>query len=355
MSLVAEWRYRSSGDVRTVSEWGARPQRLMAAAGIACIGFLCTWTLIVNLAGPRAGLIDVSGTIFDDVERATPKSHKLAVATPSPQPAPQRLSKGDLLLFEPHFAMGDAMQTFADNAPTQPGGFAVPAPQSVVAAAPNAKAAPIQTARVVPADTTPPLPQPAPPQTRTAALREKAHAAVDTAVADTRSVVADTRSIFEKLFGRPAGSMTLAFADADTGSLGTGHNPALGLYDHETAVYDITAHKVYLPDGTALEAHSGLGALIDDPRHADAKDRGVTPPGVYDLRPREALFHGVQALRLIPEDEDKVFGRSGLLAHTYMLGPNGDSNGCVSFRDYQAFLHAYENHEITRLAVVERL
>jgi hypothetical protein len=38
-----------------------------------------------------------------------------------------------------------------------------------------------------------------------------------------------------------------------------------------------------------------------------------------------------------------------------MLGPNGDSNGCVSFRDYDAFLQAYKNHEITRLAVVERL
>jgi hypothetical protein len=38
-----------------------------------------------------------------------------------------------------------------------------------------------------------------------------------------------------------------------------------------------------------------------------------------------------------------------------MLGPNGDSNGCVSFKDYQAFLRAYKNHEITRLAVVTRL
>lgn len=358
MSLVAEWRYRASGDVRAVGEWSARPQRLMGAAAIACVGFICTWTLIVNLAGPRAGLIDVSGTIFDDVERATTRGDRLAVATPIPEPQPQRVSKGDLLLFDPHFAMGAAMSTpsqfFAENAPAQPPGFAVAsATQPAIAAALNTKAVPVQNARVaqVPA----PPPQAAAPQTRTAALRESAHRAVDTAVADTRSVVADTRSIFEKLFGRPASSLTLAFADADTGSLGTGHNPALGLYDRETAVYDITAHKVYLPDGTALEAHSGLGPLLDDPRHADAKDRGVTPPAVYDLQPREAMFHGVQALRLIPEDEDKALGRTGLLAHSYMLGPNGDSNGCVSFRDYEAFLRAYKNHEITRLAVVARL
>ena len=80
---------------------------------------------------------------------------------------------------------------------------------------------------------------------------------------------------------------------------------------------------------------------------------GVTPPHVYELTPREALFHGVAALRLTPVGgEDKIFGRSGLFAHTYMLGPNGDSNGCVSFRDYYAFLHAYSNRGIKRLAVV---
>ena len=353
MSFVAERRF-GSGDVQAVGEWSARPQRLMGAAAIACVAFACTWTLIVNLAGPRAGLIDVSGTIFDDVERATARSDKLAVAIPQPPAQAQAISKGDLLLFDPHFAMGTSMgeptQSFGTDAPAQPRGFTVASvPQTATDTAQN-KSAPNDRIAAVP-----PLPQARPVQTRTAALREGAHRVVDTAVADTRSVVADTRSIFEKLFGRPASSLTLAFADADTGSLGTSHNPALGLYDRSTAVYDITAHKVYLPDGTALEAHSGLGPLLDDPRHADAKDRGVTPPAVYDLQPREALFHGVEALRLIPEDEDEALGRTGLLAHSYMLGPNGDSNGCVSFRDYDAFLHAYKNHEITRLAVVERL
>jgi hypothetical protein len=43
------------------------------------------------------------------------------------------------------------------------------------------------------------------------------------------------------------------------------------------------------------------------------------------------------------------------LAHTFMLGPNGDSNGCVSFRDYNAFLNAYRNQGIKRLAVVARV
>lgn len=123
-------------------------------------------------------------------------------------------------------------------------------------------------------------------------------------------------------------------------------------WDGSTALYDISAHTVYLPDGTKLEAHSGLGDRLDDPRFVSERDRGPTPPGVYELTLRESLFHGVQALRLTPSGQGDVFGRSGLLAHPYMLGPSGDSNGCVSFKNYDAFLRAYQNGQVKRLAVV---
>ena len=79
---------------------------------------------------------------------------------------------------------------------------------------------------------------------------------------------------------------------------------------------------------------------------------GPTPPHLYELTLRESLFHGVQAIRLTPVGEGGVYGRAGLLAHPYMLGPNGDSNGCVSFKDYDAFLRAYQNGQINKLAVV---
>jgi hypothetical protein len=121
-----------------------------------------------------------------------------------------------------------------------------------------------------------------------------------------------------------------------------------------TAVYDISARMVYMPDGTRLEAHSGLGDRLDDPRYVNERMRGPTPPHLYELEPREASFHGVQALRLKPIGGGDLFGRAGLLAHTYMLGPNGDSNGCVSFKDYDAFLRAFQNGQIKRLAVVAR-
>jgi hypothetical protein len=98
-----------------------------------------------------------------------------------------------------------------------------------------------------------------------------------------------------------------------------------------TAIYDITSRTVYLPDGRRLEAHSGLGSRMDDPHYVSAKDTGPTPPNVYELKMRESLFHGVRAIRLVPTDDSKMFGRDGILAHTYLLGPSGQSNGCVSF------------------------
>ncbi len=134
-------------------------------------------------------------------------------------------------------------------------------------------------------------------------------------------------------------------------------NKSLPLSDlgSRTAVYDISARTVYLPNGEKLEAHSGLGDKLDNPRYVGVRMRGPTPPNVYDLTLRAQPFHGVRAIRLNPVDDDKMFGRAGMLAHTYMLGPNGQSNGCVSFRDYQKFLSAYLKGEIDRLVVVPNL
>ena len=92
---------------------------------------------------------------------------------------------------------------------------------------------------------------------------------------------------------------------------------------------------------------------MDDPRHVNVRMRGATPPGTYTLTEREQLFHGVRAIRLTPVGgPDAVYGRVGLLAHTFMLGPSGASNGCVSFRDYNRFLDSYLRGEIRQLVVV---
>jgi hypothetical protein len=174
-------------------------------------------------------------------------------------------------------------------------------------------------------------------------------AAVANSVAETAET--EKTSLFEKLFGKLK-PMALAYAAPD--DAGLVENIA-GRYNQWTAVYDISAHKVYLPDGSVLEAHSGRGSALDDPGHTNERMQGSTPVNIYDLKPRESLFHGVEAIRLIPVDESQVFGRSGFLAHTYMLGPNGDSFGCVSFRNYDAFLQAFKEQKIKHLAVVASL
>ncbi|SHG23299.1 Protein of unknown function [Bradyrhizobium erythrophlei] len=165
----------------------------------------------------------------------------------------------------------------------------------------------------------------------------------------------DDRTLLQKLSDLLPGRVTLASLAPEGGLFRQGPDLASRGYDNLTAVYDISAHAVYLPNGLSLEAHSGMGGLKDDPDHVSVPNAGATPPAVYELKPRERLFHGVQALRMIPAEGSSTNGRSGLLAHSYMLGPEGDSNGCVSIRNYDRFLKAFSDGEINRLVVVPSL
>lgn len=165
----------------------------------------------------------------------------------------------------------------------------------------------------------------------------------------------DQRNLLQKLSDLLPGRVTLASLTAGDGLFRSGPDLASLGYDSFTAVYDISAQAVYLPNGMKLEAHSGLGSRMDKVDSIGERNVGVTPPGTYELKPREKLFHGVRALRLIPVDSGSTLGRTGLLAHSYLLGPNGDSNGCVSIRNYERFLKAYGDGEVTRLVVVASL
>ncbi|MGY2904245.1 hypothetical protein ACVWVY_003266 [Bradyrhizobium sp. URHC0002] len=172
---------------------------------------------------------------------------------------------------------------------------------------------------------------------------------------DPATVSSDNRTMFEKLADLVPMRFTLASLTPGDGLFSERKDlSALG-YDGQTAVYDISAQAVYLPNGAKLEAHSGLGSLMDNPAHINQRMVGATPPNVYDLKPREKLFHGVAALRMTPVGENEMHGRTGLLVHSYMLGPNGDSNGCVSIKEYDRFLTAYTNGEVKRLVVVPSL
>lgn len=149
-------------------------------------------------------------------------------------------------------------------------------------------------------------------------------------------------------------SQALAYARPD--------NPAGGAFGKlfnapkagdRVAVYDISAAVVHMPDGSKLEAHSGIGRMADDPRYVHVKMNGPTPPNTYRLTMREKRFHGVEAVRMTPVGEQTMHGRDGILAHSYLLrGGRAESHGCVAFKDYARFLKAFKQGKVTHMVVV---
>lgn len=122
---------------------------------------------------------------------------------------------------------------------------------------------------------------------------------------------------------------------------------------NKVAIYDISAAVVYMPDGSKLEAHSGIGKMADNPRYVNVKMNGPTPPNTYRLSMREKRFHGVEAVRMTPIGDQTMHGRDGILAHSYLLrGGREESHGCVAFENYPRFLQAFKQGKVTHLIVV---
>ena len=147
---------------------------------------------------------------------------------------------------------------------------------------------------------------------------------------------------------------TLAYARPDKPAVGAFKNlfntPKAG---KGVAIYDISASVVHMPDGTRLEAHSGIGKMADNPRYVHVKMNGPTPPNTYRLSMREKRFHGVEAVRMTPVGDEKMHGRTGILAHSYLLrGGRAESHGCVAFKDYPRFLKAFKQGKVTHIVVV---
>jgi hypothetical protein len=316
----------------------------------------------VQKDAPRlASLSSLSGRapVQDAVAIASTKTYDWALVDPTPALQPETLDFARnaplAATFRPLSVLREAsVEALVPPAQQGPG----KSPQSSLAV----KTA--QSVQVVPPVQVPlPVPRPAEfraPKPVEASEMVSAPASRVSKSAALPSAPASNPTFFEKLFGvrpasPPASALSYAALEspgraAPSSRLGPGPNPSAGA---ATAVYDISAQVVYMPNGERLEAHSGLGDKLDDSRSVHVRMRGATPPGTYDLTEREQLFHGVRALRLNPVGGSAaVYGRDGLLAHTYMLGPNGDSNGCVSFRNYDRFLQAYLKGEVKRLVVM---
>jgi hypothetical protein len=355
MTLVAEWRDTSRPYAFASTVDQALSQRILGGAALACFASVCAFAICAQLGGGTS--TNVTAPRGDRLVAA--RGDELLQAFAAELPAP----RGDKLTLLPP-AVSGAPAVTAASFDERFAGAARNVDLGAILLPPVDEAqAPSPAERHLAAHSeTPAVPRGFAPRLRRGWHPDEAQADEQSAAnPDDRPSIfkklfgSSSSSIFAKLFGSSSSDVKLAYAAPEGAVAGDSGSITSGLFDRQTAVYDISAHMVYLPNGTKLEAHSGLGGLLDDPNSARVRSRGVTPPDIYDLKPREAMFHGVAALRLLPEDESKVFGRAGLLAHSYMLGPNGQSNGCVSFKDYDAFLKAYESHEITRLAVVARI
>lgn len=334
-----------------------------------------------RLAIPAAlvATIGLTALLFLDFDAPQPAG---SVAGPAPQrqsqPAAPRQQATYHPLLDPGYSLGAPAQRLVRTLPRDPGfriaETAPPAPPAtqpgtVIAALPQDQAMalppPARERPLIVENAPRPVPRPsdliaprAPEQPR--ATERSAPRRSRTAAA-AQPTPEDNRNFFEKLFGvqrQPTTAMAYAAPQDDIVDSGRGRRlsplvPPSVSTAQATAVYDISARTVYMPNGERLEAHSGLGEYKNDPRYVHLRMRGATPPHTYTLSMREAPFHGVRALRMNPVGGARaIHGRTGLLTHNYLLGPGGDSNGCISFKDYDRFLQAYLRGEVKRIVVV---
>lgn len=168
---------------------------------------------------------------------------------------------------------------------------------------------------------------------------------------------ADTKPVAPKSLGK---NKDLAYAKPERTLFGNLFNRKAvdGAWpgnDTKVAVYDVSNATVYLPDGTRLRAHSGIGNMRDNPRYEHVTMKGPTPAGIYRLSMREQRFYGVEAIRMTSIDGRDPKNRTGLLTHTNLLRGQIGSHGCVAFQDYQPFLKAFKRGQIKTLVVVPKL
>jgi Protein of unknown function (DUF2778) len=366
------------------------PQHFLGGVAVAGLVLGCAWTVYTNVLGssvyPSVNSAAFEAPVVNNpttvaARPVQPAFNEIFASLPQQSlviPAPENVANS--LMFNERFAASAPQGEPPRSVASQPVETTKLAEASPPAEAPKTVQAskPVETPK--PKVSAPAtklalnVPATAPKETETKTAEDKTAKPSGSTVRDmaqrakaaVMSIASNEKqTMVEKLWGKqPASGGFLAYASADASVTGSiidtrSQNPMMGgapPYDRQTAVYDIAAKTVYLPDGTRLEAHSGLGSKMDDVRYSHVRMQGATPPHIYELKPRETLFHGVPALRLTPlGGEEKIHGRDGLLAHTYMLGPSGQSNGCVSFKDYYAFLDAYKNKGIRRLAVLAKV
>jgi hypothetical protein len=89
--------------------------------------------------------------------------------------------------------------------------------------------------------------------------------------------------------------------------------------------------KLVSKSGVAFQGYSGAGTGKNNPAFQSVHNVGPIPVGFYSiLSPVDSADHGPYVLRLIPAQENQMFGRAGFLMHgDSKTAPGTASQGCI--------------------------
>ena len=220
-------------------------------------------------SGPGYGR---SGLAADVALNALPSRPPAAPPPPATAPQPADVPPpAKLVLSDVGSAVNSALDAATSPSPvTAPEPVSVPQPPSPPHAGPElTKSAPLPSSRL-----------PVRAQEKHGAVRSADRRAAPQAIAaavNPAPADPDNRNFFQKLFDMPQqpSGPVLAYAQPEDGSISSrpAYNASVAVppSDGNTAIYDIAAHTVYMPNGERLEAHSGLGNRLDDPSHVNEK------------------------------------------------------------------------------------
>lgn len=97
-------------------------------------------------------------------------------------------------------------------------------------------------------------------------------------------------------------------------------------------VYVIDRGWLVSPAGVKVaQGYSGAPEAKDDPYKTNLKDIGPCPVGLYTIgQMQETKDHGPDAMPLIADPENEMFGRSGFWMHGDSIhAPGTASEGCI--------------------------
>lgn len=92
-----------------------------------------------------------------------------------------------------------------------------------------------------------------------------------------------------------------------------------------------TGRMVKKGSGVIAAGYSGAGAGRNNPNEENIQSVGPIPEGFYDMQePFDSPIHGPYVIRLMPDVENQMFGRSGFLIHGDSIErPGQASEGCI--------------------------